>query len=319
MPSADHVADSAIAVADLVKRYRGASRNALDGVSFAARGGSLFCLLGPNGAGKTTALAILTTTLRPTSGRVSIAGLDLDADPSGIRRRLGIVFQQTSLDANLTGEENLRLAAVTYGAVPWRPTYRMMPGSYRRQVQDLAAVVGVDDLLHQPVRTLSGGTRRKLELVRALLHRPAILFLDEPTAGLDPQVRRDLWRYLAQVRSERTMTVFLTTHYLHEAEAADHICVLREGRIVARGSPAALKARFGGNQLVIDSADRSGLLARLASLGLAASGTGPFRVTLKGRRAQEVVAGLDADLTRLELSGGTLEDAYLRLLDRPAQ
>ncbi|HEU5421230.1 MAG TPA: ABC transporter ATP-binding protein [Streptosporangiaceae bacterium] len=234
---------TAVEVAHLVKRYRGAARNAVDDISFEVPGGQLFCLLGPNGAGKTTTVSVLTTTLAPTAGRVRIAGADLAAEQSLVRRRTGIVFQQPSLDLNLTAEENIRLHAVLYGVYPWRPSYRLMPAAYRRQVQDLAAVLGVADLLGVRARALSGGLRRRLEIVRALLHRPPVLFLDEPTAGLDPESRRALWSYLRQARASAGTTIVLTTHYLAEAEAADAICVIAAGKIIERGTPAELKAR----------------------------------------------------------------------------
>ncbi|HEY7143360.1 MAG TPA: ABC transporter ATP-binding protein [Streptosporangiaceae bacterium] len=233
----------AIEVGHLVKRYRGARRNAVDDISFEVAEGQLCCLLGPNGAGKSTTVGILTTTLAPTSGRVRMAGLDLAGGAARVRGELGVVFQQPSLDANLTAEENLRLHAVLYGMYPWRPCYRLMPSGYRRQVQELAGVLDLNDLLRQRVRSLSGGLARRLEIVRALMHRPGVLILDEPTAGLDPHSRRSLWAYLAQVRAARGTTVLMTTHYLAEAEAADQVCVLDAGVIVERGTPAEIKSR----------------------------------------------------------------------------
>ncbi len=238
-----------IAVDDLVKRYRSAERNAVDGISFDVAEGQLFCLLGPNGAGKTTTVSVLTTTLAPTSGRVRIAGRDLAAGQAGVRREIGVVFQQPSLDLNLTAEENIRLHAVLYGLYPWRPCYRLMPSGYRSQVRELAGVLDIADRLGQRARALSGGLRRRLEIVRALMHQPRVLFLDEPTTGLDPESRRSLWAYLAQARAAQRTTVFLTTHYLEEAEAADSICVLSRGRIIERGSPAEVKARQGASTL----------------------------------------------------------------------
>ena len=234
---------SAIEVEALVKRYRGADRNAVDGVSFSVSEGQFFGLLGPNGAGKTTVTSILTTTLSSTSGSVRIAGRDLADDRAGIRRQVGVVFQQPSLDVNLTGEENVRLHAVLYGLYPWRPVRRMMPASYHHRVDELADMLGARDALDRPVRTLSGGTRRKLEIVRALMHRPSVLFLDEPTTGLDPEARNDLWTYLNGVRAQHGTTIFLTTHYLAEAETADCLCVLSDGRVIEHGSPAEIKAR----------------------------------------------------------------------------
>jgi ABC-2 type transport system ATP-binding protein len=236
---------TAIEVTNLVKRYHGSPCNAVDGVSFSVPHGELFCLLGPNGAGKTTTVSILTTTLAATSGRVRIAGHDLAAERGLVRREIGVVFQQPALDGNLTAEENIRLHAVLYGLYPWRPLGRLMPRGYREQVRELAGLLGIEAVLHRPARTLSGGTRRRLEIVRALMHRPGVLFLDEPTAGLDPQSRRSLWAYLRERRSEHGTTVFFTTHYLEEAEAAGHVCVMAAGKIIERGTPAEVKSRHG--------------------------------------------------------------------------
>jgi ABC-2 type transport system ATP-binding protein len=305
-----------IEVRDLVKRYRGASARAVDGVSFDVADGQLFCLLGPNGAGKTTTVSILTTTLNPTSGIVRVAGRDLVREAGAVRRELGVVFQQPSLDLNLTAEENVRLHAVLYGLHPWRPLHRLMPRAYRDQVEEVAGVLGIADVLRRPARTLSGGTRRRLEIVRTLMHRPRVLFLDEPTAGLDPQSRRSLWTYLGQVRERYGTTVFLTTHYLEEAEGADAVCVLARGRVAELGSPAQLKARLSRWELVVDASDREGLRWELAALGLRVSGEGPMRVRLDGRSPQRVVQALRCELTVLRVEEPSLEDAYLLLLER---
>jgi ABC-2 type transport system ATP-binding protein len=180
---------------------------------------------------------------------VLVAGRDLATDQKGIRRSIGIVFQQPALDANLTAEENIRLHAILYGLYPWRPCYRLMPGAYRRQVRDLADILGIAAHLGRPVRSLSGGTRRKLEIVRALLHRPRVLFLDEPSTGLDPQSRRSLWSHLRETRTQNGTTIVLTTHYLQEAESADAVCVLARGRIAERGTPAEIKTRHASPSL----------------------------------------------------------------------
>ncbi len=239
----------AVEVRGLVKRYQGAQANAVDGVSFTVADGDLFCLLGPNGAGKSTTVAVLTTALTPTSGRVRLAGLDVAARPALARRELGVVFQQPSLDLNLTAEENIRVHAVLYGLYPWRPLLRLMPAGYRREVGELAATLGVAGALGKPARALSGGTRRKLEIVRALMHRPRVLFLDEPTAGLDPESRHSLWECLHQARARHGTTNILTTHYLAEAEAADAVAVLVAGRVAEQGTPAEVKARHAAPTL----------------------------------------------------------------------
>lgn len=318
----------AIEVRGLLKRYRRATANAVDGISFDVADGQLFCLLGPNGAGKTTTVSILTTTLRPTGGEVKIAGKSLATEPRILRRQMGIVFQQPSLDLNLTAEENIRLHAVLYGLYPWRPLYRLMPAAYRQRVGELAEVLGVRQALRRPARTLSGGTRRKLEIVRALLHRPPVLFLDEPTTGLDPESRRNLWDHLRQARAESGTTLFLTTHYLEEAEAADAVCVLSQGRIIEAGTPAELKARHLRPALVLGAApaDLPGLRSELARLGLSPApapgvrdGDGRLRVLIGDLAPQAVLRSLQTSLTYLRVDDPTLEDAYLELLARPAQ
>jgi len=235
----------AIVVGGLVKRYRGADRNAVDGISFTVGSGSFFTLLGPNGAGKTTTLSILTTILAPTSGMAHVAGHDVRTEQSAVRRSVGIIFQNPSLDQNLTAEENIRLHAVMYGITPYRPLYRLMAAEYRARVAELAGLLGIEREMFQPVRTFSGGMKRKLEIVRSLMHRPSVLFLDEPTAGLDPASRRALWQYLRETRERSGTTLLLTTHYLEEAEDADEVCIMDKGRIVAQGSPAQLKGTAG--------------------------------------------------------------------------
>src|SRR5712691_6498993 len=233
-----------IAVRDLVKRYRKGTANAVDGVSFDVEPGQFFALLGPNGAGKTTTIAILTTTLSPTSGIVRVCGHDIVREASSVRRQAGIIFQNASLDMNLTGEENVRMHAVLYHLYPFRPLYRLMPGEYRHQLRELADVVGLGADVFKPVKKLSGGMQRKLEIIRGLMHRPRLLFLDEPTSGLDAASRRSLWTYLREVRERHSTTLFLTTHNLEEAEEADRICILDHGQVVALGTPSEVKSQL---------------------------------------------------------------------------
>src|SRR5207253_13078 len=169
-----------VEVDNLVKRYKGARTNAVDGISFAIEPGEFFCLLGPNGAGKTTTISILTTTLAPTSGSVWIGGADAVHNPAAVRRQVGIIFQKPSIDQNLSGEENVRFHCLLYGLYPYRPMYRMMPADYRRQVTDLAELLGLGREIFKPMKKMSGGMMRKLEIIRGLMHRPRVLFLDEP-------------------------------------------------------------------------------------------------------------------------------------------
>jgi ABC-2 type transport system ATP-binding protein len=303
-----------IRVENLVKRYRKAQRNAVDGISFDVAAGEFFALLGPNGAGKTTTISILTTTLSPTAGRVTIGGRDIVAEAGAVRREVGIIFQRPSLDLNLTAEENVRFHAVLYGLYPYAPAYRLMAAAYRHQVEGLAALLGLEREIFAPVRTFSGGMRRKLEIVRSLIHHPRVLFLDEPTAGLDAPTRRTLWDHLATVRRESGTTIFLTTHYLEEAEQADQICVIDHGRVVAQGSPAFLKAELTREYLVIDSDDRSRLGEELARLGLPATGDGPFRLSLDGRSTHAALKTIETPLSVIRTHAPSLEDAYLEIV-----
>ena len=306
-----------IQVVNLVKRYRKAERNAVDGISFEVGEGEFFALLGPNGAGKTTTISILTTTLLPTSGSATIAGFDLVTEASAVRRTVGIIFQRPSLDQNLTGEENVRLHAILYGVHSYAPAFRLMDAAYRRRVGDLAGLLGIGREVFDPVRTYSGGMRRKLEIVRSLMHDPKVLFLDEPTAGLDPPSRRSLWGYLDTVRRERAMTIFLTTHYLEEAEQADQICMIDDGRVVANGTPSAIKAALVDEYLLVDADDRPALLVELSQLALPHSGSGPFRIPLDGRRTHQVLRAIETPLSVVRTHTPSLEDAYLEIVDKP--
>ena len=303
-----------IQVEGLIKRYRKAERNAIDGISFDVRAGEFFALLGPNGAGKTTTISILTTTLTPTAGTARIDGNDIVRQASTVRREVGIIFQRPSLDRNLTGEENVRFHAVLYGVAPYRPTYRLMPASYREQVAELAAIVGLGDEIFAPIRTYSGGMSRKLEIVRSLIHRPKVLFLDEPTAGLDSPARRSLWAHLDRVRRESNTTILLTTHYLEEAEQADRICIIDHGRVVSTGTPAEIKADLVEEYVLVDTRDRVGLRAELGRLRLPYQGDGPFRVELDGRSTHAVLKSIETPLHLVQTHAPTLEDAYLEIV-----
>jgi ABC-2 type transport system ATP-binding protein len=308
------VAQSIVAIENLVKRYRKATVNAVDGVTFTVNAGEFFALLGPNGAGKTTTISVLTTTLAPTSGRVTIAGHDIRAAAAAVRREVGIIFQNPSLDMNLSGEENVRLHAVLYGLFPYRPAYRLMPAEYRNQVRQLASVLGMEEEMQNPVKKLSGGMQRKLEIIRGMMHRPKVLFLDEPTSGLDAASRRNLWAYLADVRRRHETTMFLTTHNLEEAEDSDRICIMNHGQVVAQGTPNEVKAQLQQESLIVDATDRDALRDELKRLNLRFKENGTFEIGLGGRGAHEVVELLTTPLTLLRTKSPTLEDAYLRIL-----
>jgi ABC-2 type transport system ATP-binding protein len=246
---------SAIHVSHLVKKYSKATTPAVDDVSFTVEPGEFFSLLGPNGAGKTTTISILTTTLSPTSGVVEVAGFDVSESSHDVRKNVGIIFQNPSLDSRLTAEENIRFHACLYNLYPYRPTFNLMPIAYQKQILELTGILGLTPSdLKKPVSSLSGGMKRKLEIVRSLMHRPKVLFLDEPTSGLDPKSRRDLWDYLSNIRKQDHTTIFLTTHYLEEAEGSDRVCIINHGKVVAIGSPSKLKKDFSGKGSSLEDA-----------------------------------------------------------------
>ena len=298
----------------LTKRYRGASVNAVDEISFSVAAGEFFTFLGPNGAGKTTTISILTTTLTPTSGTARIAGYDVVLSASAVRQQVGIIFQQPSLDLNLSAEENIRFHAVLYGLYPFRPLFSAMPRRYREQVHELASLLDLEKDIGKPVKKFSGGMRRKLEIMRSLLHRPRVLFLDEPTLGLDPISRRGLWQYLRQVRAESGTTIFLTTHYLEEAEEADSICIIHRGRIVAQGTPLEVKARLIERYVLVDADDRAGLRDELRRLGMTFTETPLFRIDLDDRGVQQIIKAIETPLTTVKTHVPSLEDAYLEIV-----
>lgn len=230
--------DSVIVTRALAFAY--GSVRALDGLDLEVGRGELFALLGPNGAGKSTTVQILTTLRVPTAGTATIAGRDVVRDPREVRRRAGVVFQDTSLDDRLTATENLELHAAIFG----------VPRSERRErVAARLRWIGLESSAAQRVRTFSGGMKRRLEIARALVHDPEILFLDEPTVGLDAQTRRAVWEKLGELGQQRKSTVFVTTHYMDEAERCDRVAILDHGKLVALGTPAELIAKAGATRL----------------------------------------------------------------------
>lgn len=308
--------DAVIEVEALTKRYKKSTTNAVDGISFTVAEGEFFALLGPNGAGKTTTISILTTTLLPTSGSVRIGGWDVRSQSRQVRRQVGIVFQQPSLDLNLTAEENVRFHAILYGLYPYRPGFRMMPAGYRNRLQELSEVLGLRAEMFKPVKRFSGGMRRKLEIVRSLMHRPRVLFLDEPTAGLDADSRRSLWDYLKFVRSTTGATVFLTTHYLEEAEEADTICIIDGGRIVSLGTPAAIKKDLVEEYLLVTASNRPALRQELQRLGITYVEGAQFKIWLNGASVHSLLKQIDTPLSSVRTHLPALEDAYLAVLKK---
>jgi ABC-2 type transport system ATP-binding protein len=305
-----------IEVRGLVKRYRDSDRPAVDSLDMTVRGGEFVALLGPNGAGKTTTLSILTTSLNKTAGEVRVAGYDLDTHAKEIRARIGIIFQSPSLDLRLTAEENLRFHASLYGIYGYRPTFRLMPRAYRDQVLTLARLLGIEgDLCHR-VEKFSGGMRRKLEIVRSLMHHPKVLFLDEPTQGLDPVSRQSLWSYLRQVQKEEGTTVFLTTHYIEEAEGADRVFIVAKGRLLTEGTPETLKVQIADRYLLLDAVDRDQLVRDLDGLTVTTGEDGLLKVAFDGATPQGLLARITVPLTVLRIHVPSLEEAYIELVGR---
>jgi ABC-2 type transport system ATP-binding protein len=298
-----------IEVDELGRRF--GAREAVAGVSFRVAAGELFGFLGPNGAGKTTTIGMLCTLLRPTSGAASVDGCDVVRRRGDVRRAIGVVFQQPTLDEALSAEQNLRLHAHAYG----------VPADVREwRIRELLTLVELWERRTGRVRTFSGGMKRRLELARGLLHRPRVLFLDEPTLGLDPQSRRRVWDYLAALRARERLTLFLTTHYLDEAEHCDRIAIIDQGRIVALDTPDGLKRGVGGDRITITTADPTlvarELGARYGVAPLVADGTVSFRVPGGEAFLPAFVRGFDLPLDAIGLRRPTLDDVFLQLTGR---
>ncbi|HVS66974.1 MAG TPA: ATP-binding cassette domain-containing protein [Mycobacteriales bacterium] len=245
---------AAVRVRGLVKRY--GPIEAVRGIDLDVSPGEVFGFLGPNGAGKSTTIKMLCTLVTPTAGTAEVAGLDVIRQRTAVRRNIGLVFQETTLDEYLTAEQNLRFHAAIYGM----PRRAVGP-----RVDSVLELVGLADRRAAPVRTFSGGMKRRLEIARGLLHSPRVLFLDEPTIGLDPESRQVLWQYVDELRRQEDITVFLTTHYMDEAERCDRIAIINHGTIVALGTPTELKAGVGHDRVRIVTADNAASAKKIAS------------------------------------------------------
>ncbi|MFD0380851.1 ATP-binding cassette domain-containing protein [Streptomyces sp. NPDC127112] len=239
----------AISTRGLAKSYPGpdgTATHAVRGLDLDVHQGETFAFLGPNGAGKSTTIALLCALTRPTAGRATVAGTDVLGRPDRVRRQVGMLFQHSALDMDLTAEQNLHIHARLYG---------MGRRHARRRATEALEAVALTGRRRSPVRTLSGGMRRRLELARGLLHEPRILFLDEPTTGLDPHARAQVWEHLRTLRDRQGTTLFVTTHYLGEAENCDRLAIIDGGRLVAQGTPRALKAAIGDDRVVLRTGD----------------------------------------------------------------
>jgi len=293
-----------ISVQDLVHRYDG--RTALNGVSFDVRQAELFGLLGPNGSGKTTMFRILSTLMVAGGGRAIIKGFDAAKEPTKLRREIGVVFQAQSIDVKLTAAENLWHQGHLYG---------LRGETLKARIPELLSRVGLADRAQEKAETFSGGMQRRLELAKGLLHHPAVLLLDEPTTGLDPGARRDLWQYLQILRDEEKVTVIVTTHLMEEAERCDRLAILNEGKLVALGTPAELKQEIGGDVILFDARHPESLAEQIrARFNLDAQVlAGQVRLERENghRFITDVVEAFPGEIQAVSVSKPSLEDVFI--------
>ena len=294
-----------IEVKNLTHRY--GDRTALSNVSFEVRKGEIFGLLGPNGGGKSTLFRILSTMMAPTEGTATIAGYDVARNPAEVRRHVGVVFQTQSLDKALTVQENLRAQGHLHG---------LSGATLRERMTSAMEQLGLNDRRDDLVSELSGGLKRRVEIAKALLHRPQVLLMDEASTGLDPAARRDLSRHVEMLREKEGVTILLTTHILEEADRCDNLALLHQGSIVAAGSPSDLRARIGGDVVVLDTAEPDGLAAKIGErFHLKTSvAAGQVRVEIASghRFIAEVVEAFPGAIDGVALHKPTLEDVFVR-------
>jgi ABC-2 type transport system ATP-binding protein len=294
----------AISVRGLAKSFDAV--DAVRGVSFDVRSGEAFGFLGPNGAGKTTTINMLCTLVKPTAGGALVAGHDVVRERDDVRRHIGLVFQDPTLDGYLTAEQNLRLHAELYGVESALIPARM------RQVLEM---VGLWERRSGQVLTFSGGMRRRLEIARGLMHSPRVLFLDEPTIGLDPQTRRSIWRYIGQLQESEDITIFMTTHYMDEAEFCDRIAIMDQGEIVALDTPEALKAQVGADRIRIQTQDDEAAITALGERfgleGHIAEGAVMFFVPSGEEFVPRLFAELGVPIKSVSVSRPTLDDVFM--------
>jgi ABC-2 type transport system ATP-binding protein len=293
-----------ISVQDLVHRYEG--RTALNGVSFDVRHAELFGLLGPNGSGKTTMFRILSTLMVAGGGRALIMGFDAAKEPDALRRQIGVVFQAQSIDLKLTAAENLWHQGHLYG---------LRGTTLKSRIAAMLARVGLSDRAKEKAETFSGGMQRRLELAKGLLHRPPVLLLDEPTTGLDPGARRDLWQYLQILRDEEGVTVIVTTHLMEEAERCDRLAILNEGKLVALGTPAELKREIGGDVILLDTRDAESMAERIRARFNVDANVLAGQVRLERENGHhfitDVVEAFPGEIESISVSKPALEDVFI--------
>jgi len=294
----------AVSVRDLKKSY--GELEAVRGIDLEVEPGEIFGFLGPNGAGKSTTIKILCTLARPTGGSARVAGHDVVTERDEVRRHIGLVFQDTTLDDYLTAEQNLKFHAELYGI----PARMVAP-----RLQQVMELVALWDRRASLVQTFSGGMKRRLEIARGLMHSPRVLFLDEPTVGLDPQTRSSIWSYIRELRQREQITIFLTTHYMDEAEYCDRIAIIDAGKIVALGTPDDLKAKVGKDRIQLTTADDAAATAALAAkFGLEAARR-DGQLTIAVEHGEQFVPRLFAELgvaiKSIAVARPSLDDVFL--------
>lgn len=304
--SSANSSDQAVIQLQALKHQYG-DRVALAGVSFDVRPAEIFGLLGPNGSGKTTTFRILSTLMVPSGGRALIMGHDVAREPALVRRNIGVVFQAQSIDLKLSAQENLMLIGHIYG---------LRGAALKKRVAEMLSRVGLADRAKEKAETFSGGMQRRLELAKGLLHHPSVLLLDEPTTGLDPGARRDLWQYLQILRDEERVTVLVTTHLMEEAERCDRLAIYANGNVVALGTPAVLKAEIGGDVILLEAKDAEGLAARIEQrFGLHPTVLDhQVRLEIEAghRFVTDVVEAFPGEIDGVSVHKPSLEDVFIR-------
>lgn len=294
-----------IEVSNLTKTYN--THQVVKGISFSVKEGSLFAFLGTNGAGKSTTIEILCTLLQKSAGKVIINGFDLDQNNEGnIRKSIGVVFQQSLLDGRMTVEENILHRGKIYG---------LKPAQLKENYAFVTSYLQLNEIAHKQYRTLSGGQKRRVDIARALIHRPKILFLDEPTTGLDPQTRQFVWKAVRKLQQDENMTVFLTTHYMEEAAVADYVVVIKLGEIVAQGSPDELKTKYAYDQLKLVFNDKAAGVEQLKQLTLPFHERNDiFTIQIEHTLTSlSILKLLEDNIKSFEVIKGSMDDVFLHI------
>ncbi len=282
---------------------------AVDDISFTVEEGSIFAFLGPNGAGKSTTINTLCTILDKSEGNIYVAGHDVSKEKPQVRRDIGIVFQEPTLDEKMTVEENLKYHCAFY---------QVPKNEVKERIDFALELVELLDWRRSPVAALSGGMKRRAEIARGLVHYPKVLFLDEPTTGLDPQTRANVWTYVQELQKQKSMTIFLTTHYMDEAEVCSKVVIMDHGKIVAEGSPENLKHRYTGTRVDVECEDPQALEAALKERGVPYALEGA-RLAFNARSAPAALDLLAANRGKIkdfEVKNGTLNDVFLAITGR---